>query len=115
MARITPLIVVVSAARTTSSQSAALTAPADQGNLSVGLVVTAASGTGPNLAVTVEWSDDGGTTWMQGDPADAFTAITAAANRVKQFAIKAPLYRIVWAITGTTPSFTFSVLADSGN
>lgn len=61
------------------------------------------------MTASVEWSSDGGTTFMQSDPADAFTAITAAAKKVKAFSIKARHYRIVWTITGTTPSFTFSV------
>jgi hypothetical protein len=51
---------------------------------------------------------DGTTTFAPGDTADAFTAITTAVNRVKNFQVKAPHYRLVWAITGTTPSFTFS-------
>jgi hypothetical protein len=52
---------------------------------------------------------DGGTTFATPDgTADAFTALTAAGVKVKQFALKAPHYRLVWTITGTTPSFTFS-------
>jgi len=37
------------------------------------------------------------------------TAITTAVNRVKSFPIKGLFVRLVWTITGTTPSFTFSV------
>ena len=70
--------------------------------------VTAASGTTPNLALSIEWSANG-TDWATPETPDTFTAITAAAKRVKSFARKAPFYRVVWAITGTTPSFTFSV------
>lgn len=99
---------VASAARTTNGNSAALD-PGEQGNmLNLVVSVTAASGTTPSLALSVEWSVDG-TVWATPETADTFTAITAAVNRVKSFTRKAPLYRVVWAITGTTPSFTFSI------
>jgi hypothetical protein len=99
---------VPSAARTTSGNSGSLD-PGEQGNTLHLLVdVTAASGTTPSLALSVEWSSNG-TDWATPETADTFTAITAAAKRVKSFTRKAPLDRVVWAITGTTPSFTFSV------
>ena len=57
----------------------------------------------------VEVSANGGSTWASADPVDAFTQITAAGNVAKQFRCKSNVYRIVYAIGGTTPSFTFSV------
>jgi len=103
-----PVIVVASAARTATGQSAALQcggAPV----LNLLVNTTAASGTTPNMVLSVEWSPDGGTTWCTSDAADAFTAITTTTNLAKQFKAKSNTYRIVWTLTGTTPSFTFSV------
>lgn len=103
-----PKLALLSAARTTSGQSDAV-APQSRGNwLNLLIDVTAASGTSPTLDLTVEWYHDAAAVWSRADPADAFTQITAAGVKVKQFSIKGNLYRIVWAIGGTSPSFTFS-------
>lgn len=99
---------VASAARTAGGNSPALD-PGEQGEtIHLLVAVTAVAGTSPSLTLSVEWSYDG-TVWFTPEAADAFAAIATAANRVKSFERKAPLYRVVWAITGTTPSFTFSV------
>ena len=108
--------VVASAARTTTGNSGAQRSPAldESGHIALSsdlnllVVVTAASGTSPSATFSVEWSADG-TNFCAADPPDTFTAITTAVNKVKQFGIKGSLYRIVWTITGTTPSFTFSI------
>lgn len=109
--------IVASAARTTSSNSAAFSVR-DQdekgiglSNLNVVVDVTAASGTGPSLALEVEWSVDGTTFGAADGSADTFAAITAAGVKAKRVSIKAPFYRLKWTITGTTPSFTFSASA----
>lgn len=97
-------IPVASAARTTTGNSGTL----DAESISVAslkLDVTAASGTSPNLAVTVEESDDG-TTWRT---VGTFAAKTAVSNEIKSFQIAAPKVRFSWVITGTTPSLTFSI------
>jgi len=98
---------VPSAARTTSGNSGALRLDPSADNVNVAVFVTAVGGT-PNLVLSVEWSNDG-TTFAAADVADAMTAITTAVNRVKSFPIKGLFVRLVWTITGTTPSFTFSV------
>jgi hypothetical protein len=101
-----PTTFAASAARTTSGNSGA---QVSEKGLSLHLLaaVTAVSGTTPSMTLSVEWSHDG-TTFAASDPADVFTAVTAATNVVKAFANKAPFFRLVWTITGTTPSFTFS-------
>lgn len=104
----TPREVVASAARTATGQSSTISAPSARA-VSLLADITVVSGTTPSLTLSVEWSSDGGTTYFSADPADAFAAITAAAKKVKRFDAKAPHYRIVWTITGTTPSFTFAV------
>lgn len=98
--------VQASAAKTATFQTPAF----DEGNndyLSVLLDVTAVSGTSPSMTVNVEWSHDG-VTWFAADPVDAFTAITAAGKKVKQFAVKGLYGRLNCTISGTTPSFTFA-------
>jgi hypothetical protein len=72
------------------------------------LNVSAASGTTPSLVLSVEWSFDGAT-FVAADPADALAALAAAGGAVKLVKVKAPQMRVRWTITGTTPSFTFSV------
>lgn len=109
--------VVPSAARTTSGDSGSISLfeslrvsseeqDVDRVNLLVH--VTAVGGVGPSMALAVQWSHDG-TNFVASDPADSFTAITTSGGVVKSFTVKAPSYRIVWTVTGTTPSFTFSV------
>lgn len=98
--------VVASAARTTTGQSAAIGMP-DRTNVNLAVNVSAVSGTTPNMALTVEWSNDG-TTWYKSDPADTFTALTATGNVVKNLTVKGAFARLVWTLTGTSPSFTFA-------
>jgi len=96
--------VATSAARTASGQGSAVRA---QGaSLAVFVNVTAVSGVAASMVLSLQWSVDGAV-WASADPVDAFAAITATGAVVKTFPIKAPLYRLVWTISGTTPSFTF--------
>ena len=104
--------VLTSAARTTTGQSNAFSVGTGA-NLSVLVDVTAVSGTGPSMTVKVEWSHDG-TNWFAGDTADAFTAMTATGKKAKQFSVKGLYARLNYAITGTTPSFTFAAYAVTG-
>lgn len=87
--------------------------------------VTAVSGTTPTLAVRLQWSPDGGTTWIDVDTTNAQTAsITATGTAVLRVypgiataanaSLNMPLprtWRLAWAVTGTTPSFTFAAQA----
>ncbi len=66
------------------------------------LAVTAAAG---SLTVTVETSRDG-TTWAS---VGSFAAATVAGTERKAFGGLDQYVRVSWAITGTAPSFTFSV------
>ena len=103
---------VPSAARTTSGNSGALRLDPSADNVNVAVFVTAVGGT-PNLVLSVEWSNDGVNFAAVDTTADAFAAITTAVNRVKSFPVKALFMRLVWTITGGTPSLTFS--ADVGS
>jgi hypothetical protein len=103
-----PTLVVASAARTTSGNSGVINPSGDGETINFNVRVTAASGTSPSLALSVEWSNDA-TNFAVPETADTFTAITTTVERVKTFERKAKFYRLVWTITGTTPSFTFQI------
>lgn len=105
---LTARTLVASAARTATGNSGSIAAQGGNENVSVLLACSAVSGTSPSLTLTVEWSHDG-TNWAQGDSADTFTAITATGNKVKSFTVKGAFMRLVWTVSGTTPSFTFGV------
>lgn len=75
------------------------------------LNVTAASGTSPSLTVKLQTSDDGGTTWYD-YPSGAFAAATGVTTQVLLLTGKlGDTMRAVSTITGTTPSFTYTVKA----
>lgn len=100
-------VVVASAARTTTGNSAALTCEKGR-NLNLLVGVTAASGTTPTLDLTIQWSMDG-TNFGAAQTPESFTTLTVTGQTINQFAVKAPFFRVVWTIGGTTPSFTFQV------
>ena len=78
--------------------------------------VTAASGTSPSLTVTYQASVDGGTTWFD---VTSGAALTAVGKQIINVPSKlGAMGRLSYVISGTTPSFTFSALAQfrrSGN
>lgn len=97
-----------SSARTASGSSAVVGSLEEQTALRVQLNVTAASGTSPSLSVLLEDSLDG-TNW---NTIGTFAAKTAAGREVINVTTPfAGTVRATWTITGTTPSFTFSILA----
>lgn len=98
---------VASATRSTSSNSGFVPIAQEVHTLTVGVDVTAITTT-PTLDVTIEWTLDGGTTFLQGDPADAFTQLTAVGTAVKNFTVKGTGYRIAW-VFGGAGDITFSV------
>src|SRR5690242_21111593 len=110
MARLTDAL-AASAARTATGQGTAVAIPDSAENVAVSVLVSAVSGTTPSCTFSVEWSNDEGATWAQAETPDAFTALTATGNKVKDFTVKGRLMRLVWTISGTTPSFTFSSTA----
>lgn len=101
---------VTSAARTTSSNSGAISGFGESSTLRVQLDVTAASGTSPTLNVLVEDTLDG-TNW---NTVGTFAQRTAAGREVINITNPfADRIRVSWTVGGTTPSFTFSVVAAS--
>lgn len=89
------------------------------------VVASAASGTSPTCNAKLQFSPDGGTTWIDLDATNAITAnLTAAGNQTcwagpglpvtasKSANIPVPrLLRAAVTIGGTTPSFTLNVYA----
>lgn len=100
--------VLASAARTSNGNSGAISG--ETGDfIGIQVDVTAASGTAPTLLIGLQWSMDG-VAWAVTDPtAEVFTSITGTTSLVRNFSVKAPQYRVIYTIAGTTPSFTFSV------
>lgn len=104
-------VISASSAKTANGNTAAIAVPSGANNLAVLANVTTVSGTTPSMTLSVEWSNDG-TTFAQVDgTADTFAAMTASGAKVKAFAVKGAWFRLVWTITGTTPSFTFDASA----
>jgi len=98
---------VASAARTTTGNTGNIFGYGAATSLRVLLDVSAASGTTPSLTVLVEDSFDGGTNW---NTIGTFAAKTAVSREALNITTPlSELIRVSWTITGTTPSFTFSV------
>ena len=97
--------VLGSTTATATAQSPAV--PSGQYNtLRLTLNVTAASGTTPSMTVTIETSSTGSGGWTS---VGAFAAATAVSTQQKVFSGLDRFVRANYAISGTTPSFTFSV------
>ena len=99
-------VVVALAARATTGNSGSFGGwSRSGGDPQSRLSISAASGT-PNLVLTIEDSPDG-TTWTVRDTYPAQTGI-ATVTRALPLNMAA-FQRVVWTITGGTPSLTFSV------
>ena len=106
--------VLPTAARTSTANGTAVnlnTANMLEGEAVLVLDSAAGGGTTPTLDVTIEHSVDGSTGWTA-VPGAAFAQVTAAASRQKMSLRVNELRQFVRAvstITGTSPTFTFSV------
>lgn len=101
---------LVSGTQTATGNSGSL-ALGDQSVLDLEVNVSAVSGTSPSMTLSVQWSNDGTNFGAPDGGGDTFAAITAATTVAKQLTVKGLYCQLVWTITGTTPSFTFSVIA----
>lgn len=101
---------VASAARTASGDSGRLGHFGHASTLRLQLDVSAASGTSPTLDVVIEDTLDG-TNW---NTIGTFAQKTASGREVINVTTPfSDTLRARWTIGGTTPSFTFSVVAYS--
>ena len=76
--------------------------------VSVGVDVTAFSGTTPTLDLIVEWSFDN-VNWSAGESPLTFAQILGIKSTHIMAQVRAPYMRVRWTLGGTTPSFTFTV------
>lgn len=106
-------VIQASAAQTTSGSAPAFWTGGCITGIVIEVRVTAASGTTPQLNLFLNDTFDG-TNWNQVAAINA-SPITAAGAVVKRINLRdTPVtdrLQISWTITGTTPSFTFSVNA----
>lgn len=110
MTTVTKVQALASAARTVSGTADIEAVPAEYGELIVYIDVTAIAGTSPSMTVTYQSSPDGVTFYDN----TAGSAITATGRQM----IKVPncigrYGRLSYAISGTSPSFTFSAVVDA--
>jgi hypothetical protein len=95
-----------SAARTASGNGTAVSTGLEAAQVAK-LDVTAVSGTTPSLTVVIEESANGSTGWAT---KASFTARTTAGSQIIALPrLNHGFLRATWTISGTTPSFTFSV------
>jgi len=101
-----------SAAEGANGNSAPIQSPPNA--IGIGIDISAQSGTTPTIDFEVEWSPDG-VNFGSAETPDTFTQIGAATPTVaKRFTVKAPWYRLVWTLGGTTPNYTFAAYATHG-
>ncbi len=108
-AQATRLTLLASAAQTSSGNGSAISVgPFREAMLT--LNCTAASGTTPTLSVSIQVSDDGGTTWYT-LPGTTFTQLATTGSQVGWMQGFGDTIRVSYTIGGTSPSFTFAVKA----
>lgn len=104
----TDSITIVNLTATASAASARqLTSGKKRGGLAF-LNVTAVGGVGPSMTVVLETSDDNGVNWYP-LPGGTFTAATAVSRQILTLGQLGADIRANYAITGTTPSISFTV------
>lgn len=104
-----------SSAKTETGQTAATFVGCAPETINIFVNCTDQSGSAsPTATISLEVSPDGGTTWYTSASASALTGTGQRALTANVYDKSTPLtslYRVKWVITGTTPSFTFDVLA----
>jgi hypothetical protein len=98
-------VALASATQTATGSSAAIQAE-DITFVYARLNITAASGTSPTLALTLQGTVDG-TNWYT--VGQAVATQTGVATISQGFPANAKQLRWTWTIGGTTPSFTFAI------
>ena len=101
---------LASAARTTSGTVDLGAIPGESSELIVYLDATVVSGTTPSITVTYQSSPDG-ISFFDNVVGTAMTAVSKTMIKVPTTTGK--FGRLSYAITGTTPSFTFSAVVEA--
>lgn len=102
--------IIASAARTTNG-NVVFSVPDTVSLVNIVAQVTAVSGAGASMALAIEGRHPLSGDWF---PIDTFAAITAVSTNQKIIGDNEPLpnqMRVTWTLTGTTPSFTFTLVA----
>ena len=73
--------------------------------VSVGINITAVAGVNPSAEFRLQWSFDN-ITWADSNPRDVIGTATAPVSVIQRFAVKAPYWRLVVVVSGTSPVFT---------
>lgn len=97
------------AARTATGQGSAVDVRQLVGLGQFMLDCAAGTGTTPNLVVSIQDSPDGTTGWADVISFTAVTTVASAQDRGLDVRSTRGFVRARWVITGTTPSFTFSL------
>jgi hypothetical protein len=101
--------VQASAAKTASGVIELDYNPDEYDSVDLYINVTAVSGTTPSMTLTYQTSVDDGTTYFDGTATAAISTVSKTVLSItSKLGSKA---RLSYAISGTTPSFTFSVIA----
>ncbi len=98
--------VVAPATRTANGETGVLDGYGQAASLRVYVNVTAVSGTGPNLVVHVDDTPNGTDFVSVGNSGNITAGGTYAFNITTPFTDR---IKVRWVLTGTSPSFTFSV------
>jgi len=101
------VVLAASAARTTTADGTPVEGINRDGPAAVFLDATAASGTTPTLDVTIEEYDSVSAKWYV--IATFAQLVAVGRERIAVADLSGNRHRASWTITGTTPSFTFSV------
>jgi hypothetical protein len=102
---------VTSATRTINGNTASLDSYGF-GMISFIINITAIAGTNPTMQISFDVSEDG-TNWFELIKTVRFTA--TGISRLQRISLSAKYYRFRWTLTGSTPSFTFSITSTLKN
>lgn len=72
--------------------------------MSIGISISAVSGTNPTAEFRVQWSFDN-VVWADGIPRDVIGTATQPVSVIQRFAVKAPYWRLAVQVGGVNPSF----------
>jgi hypothetical protein len=73
--------------------------------ISIGIAISAVSGTNAQAEFRVQWSFDN-VIWAEALPKDVIGTATQPVSVIQRFPVKAPYWRLAVTVSGTNPSFT---------
>ena len=73
--------------------------------MSININISAVSGVNASVEFRLQWSYDN-VNWAESNPRDVIGTATSPVNVIQRFTVKAPYWRLVAEVAGTTPAFT---------